>query len=196
MLIPLQAVPFPPVLFLRPLLALLFILGHSCPCLATIGTGVFAFIYLPLSRVPLPWVPACQLPCSPCLSPAVCTKMCFKEPGLAEGAEEEDGTAAGRGSRGRNQPWGPATAGASWGRKVSPGWINGFFNQATVITLKASGKPDPLSHANIYTCLNRGGSVLLPSHRFQSSLASPENKQPCACFFFRAKAQFTAWHAI
>lgn len=124
------------------------------------------------------WVPACRLRHSPCLNPAVCTEMCFKGPGLVEGVQEEGGMAAGGGSPGRKQPRRPATACACRGRKVSPGRMNSFFNQATVFTLKVSGKTDLLSHANTFTCLNREGSVLLPSHRFQSTLASPENKQP------------------
>lgn len=115
---------------------------------------------------------------SPRLNPAVGRERSFKEPGLAEDTREDGGMAVGGGSPGRNQPWGPATAGASRGRKVSSGWMNSLFNQTTVFTLKISGKTDLLPHANLFTCFNRGGSVLLPSHRFQSTLASPENKQP------------------
>lgn len=122
------------------------------------------------------------LPRSPRLSPTVCTEMCFKEPG---GAWEEGDGAVGRGSPGRAWPWAPATA--SWGRKSNPRWMSSSLNQATIFTFQASGKAVPLSHANIFIYLNRGGNILLPSHRFWRNLASPESKQPPACFYTRPK---------
>lgn len=103
------------------------------------------------------------------------------------GSREEGDRTVGRGSPGRTWLWGPATACAFWGRKSSPGWMNSSLNQATVFTLQASGKAVPLSHANICIYLNRGGSILLPSPRFQRNLASPESKQPPACFYIGPK---------
>lgn len=141
------------------------------------------FLQLPFPRAPFPF--GCHgVPHLAALALQFALR-CAKAPRKAAWPRAEEALA-------ETSPRGPAATCESQARRGSPGWINSFFNQATVFALEISGKTDPLSPNKMelrkYIYFYRQGNVLLPSHRFQSTLASPENKQPLPCFFLGSQS--------
>lgn len=152
------------------------------------------FLQLPFPPAPFPF--GCQGVPHPAALALQFAPRCAEAPRKAAWPWAEEEALA------ETSPWGPAATCESRARRGSPRWgLTVSLSKPLSSTLKFLVKlihclQTRWNYANIFTCFNRQGNVLLPSHRFQSTLASPENKQPLPCFFGGAKAQFTAWDVI